>query len=436
MIRTSKQARILSRLLCTIAFGGAVLVGCGDTDINEGNDHPEGVALKRSSLGRETEPSYEHIDELGASNRAFALDVYRQLESVNDDNLFFSPFSISQALAMTYAGARGVTKSEMQSVLHVTVDDASLHEAWNATNLTLEGRGKGPGEAEDATFELNVANSLWMENTFEVESNFLDVLSVNYDTGVFGVDFIGDPGTSRMAINDWVADKTNDRIKDLLPKTAISSDTRLVLTNAVYFNANWETAFNPALTKKASFTPLTGDPVSVDTMHANLDSRFGEGPGYKAASIPYRASGLDMLVILPDAGTFNEFEAAFDETQLTAITSSLAGADVVLSMPKFTFSSALSVRDTLRTLGMNAAFDDADFSGIHPTADLVISDVIHQAFVAVDEEGTEAAAATAVIIKDVSAPPTKPLDLNRPFIFAIRDTGTGEILFLGRVTKP
>ncbi|NLG98612.1 MAG: serpin family protein [Chloroflexi bacterium] len=377
------------------------------------------------------------LEALADGNAAFALDLYHRLAAAADDNLFYSPYSISLALAMTYAGARGETEQAMASALHFTLPQDQLHPAFNALDQELASRKKEGGEG----FRLNIVNDIWGQQDFTFLQEYLDLLSTNYGAGLRLMDFKTDPNAARQEINDYIAEQTEQRIKDLLPDGFIEPDTRLVLTNAIYFNAAWAYKFAGYLTQDAPFTLLDGSQVDVPMM------RFGEannlqyaaGEGFQAVALPYEGLKLSMLLLVPDEGAFEDFEAALDQERLDSILDSMERRQVHLSMPKFEFDASFGLKDTLAALGMGQAFtSSADFSGMTGDRDLQISDVVHKAFVKVDENGTEAAAATAVGMRVMGMPVDQVIELtvDRPFIFFIRDDFTGAVLFAGRITKP
>jgi serpin B len=346
---------------------------------------------------------------------------------------------------MAYAGANGTTETEMRAALHFDLDEPTLHEAFNATGLTLMGRkdeigNDAPGNPGDPGnkgdgFQLSMVNQAWGQKGHAFLDGYLDVLAVHYGAGLFLLDF-GDTEAARTTINGWVQDQTHDRIKDLLPEGSIHSDTPLVLTNAIYFKASWQQKFDPAKTADATFTAPDGT-RSVPMMHETTDGQYAAGADYQAVSLPYLSKDVRMLVVLPADGSFDTTVAHFDEAFFQKVVTGLGRYQVTLSMPKFSFESSSGLKPALQALGMNAAFaDGADFSGLDGTHNLYIEDVLHKAFVAVDEQGTEAAAATAVIFGEVSLPPSAELTLNRPFIFAIYDEPTGQVLFLGHLVDP
>jgi len=379
----------------------------------------------------------EQASSLVAGNSAFAFDLYRML-GAEDGNLFFSPYSISTALAMTYAGAAGETADQMARTLHFDLPGEALHAAFNAYALDLEGRAKA--DVDGTPFELSIANSLWGQEGFAFRPEFLDRLAENYAAGMRLVDFVADPDASRRVINQWVSDETRKRIEDLIPEGAVDDMTRLVLANAIYFKASWMSAFDPDATVSEPFHRLSGDNVDVPMMYADESYRYRVADGYQAIDLPYQSGDMSMVILLPDEGRFEAFEDALGPDLLEQTLGQMTYGPVSLGLPRFTYESAFSLKDALEGLGMTDAFDPdrADFSGMDGTRDLYIASVLHKAFVAVDEKGTEAAAATAVIMGVTSAPAGEPITItvDRPFIYFIRDGQTGAILFLGRVLDP
>jgi serpin B len=399
---------------------------------------PDLEDVAQSSLPRETDPDVatDDVEALVAGNSAFALDLLGELGSAAG-NLFYSPYSISSALAMAYAGARGATESQMADVLHFTLDQQELHPAFNRIDLALNGRGEIGPPYEGEGFQLNVVNAAWGQRGYSFLRSYLDTLAVNYGSGLRLLDFAEDPEEAREAINDWVSDETNERIVDLLPPGSIDAFVRLVLTNAVYFNAPWLKPFDVDITAAGTFEPLDGGSVDVEMMRQIETFGYASWDGGQAVELPYNGETLSMVLFVPDRGTYGTFEADFDFDRYGEIVGSLEPRQVDLRLPKFEFAYDVSLVDPLKALGMTDAFTAADFSGIDGTHDLFISDVLHKAWVSVDEAGTEAAAATAVIVSLVSYPgPPVVLTINRPFLFVIRDVPTGTILFVGRVVDP
>jgi len=370
-------------------------------------------------------------------NSAFAFELYQVLKG-NEGNLFYSPYSISLALAMTYAGARGETAEQMATTLQFMLDQDSLHPAFNWLDAELTSRGEGAQGKDGEGFRLNIVNAIWGQKDYPFLSDFLDVLAENYGAGLRILDFITETEKSRLTINNWVSDQTEGRIEDLIPQGAIGTLTRLVLTNAIYFNAAWEYPFDENVTADEPFYLLDGGQVLVPMMKQTESFGYTQGEGYQAVELQYDGGELSMVILLPAPGNFEAFEERLQAQQVSDIISSLQPTEVTLTMPKFEFDSDFSLKDTLAEMGMPIAFSSAaDFSGMTDNRELFISDVVHKAFVAVDEAGTEAAAATAVIM-ELTAVPEPPVEvtLNHPFIFLIRDIEMGAVLFIGRVLNP
>ncbi len=372
-------------------------------------------------------------------NSAFSFNLYQTLKG-RDGNLFYSPHSISLALAMTFAGAGGQTEKQMADTLRFSLPRDRLHPAFNALDLEIATRGKG-----DEGFRLNIVNSVWGQEGHPFRETFLDVLAESYGAGVRPTDFAAAPEESRIAINDWVAESTEDRIRDLIPQAIITPLTRMVLTNAIYFNASWASPFSDANTRSQPFHLLDGGTVDVPMMRTSEDFGYAAGDGYQAVDLPYVGHELSMTVIVPDRGGFREFEDSLDASLVDRIIADLGLRHITLGLPKFEFESQFRLGETLKSMGMPDAFDIAssDFSGMDGRSCLAgdpgclyIREVVHKAFVSVDEAGTEAAAATGVVMQTESAPQNPvSVTVDRPFIFLIRDHATEAILFVGRVER-
>ena len=393
----------------------------------------------QSEKQRETSPDVDDTDltMLVNGNSAFAFDLYQVLRD-GEDNLFYSPYSISLALAMTYAGAHSETAQQMADTLHFALSQDGLHPAFNSLDLALGQRGQGAKGKDGQGFRLNIVNTIWGQKDYQFLASFLDLLAENYGAGLRVLDFINAPEESRITINNWVSDQTEGRIEDLIPQGLINALTRLVLTNAIYFNAAWQYPFSEDATKDGPFYLLDGGEVTVPMMRQTESFSYAEGEGYQAVELPYDGSELSMLLLLPRTGQFQAFQDSLNAEQVDAIVSNLAQRPVVLTMPKFEFESDFSLKEALAGIGMPVAFSgSADFSGMTGNRDLFIADVVHKAFVSVDEAGTEAAAATAVVM-ELTAVPGMPVEVtvDRPFVFLIRDIETSAILFVGRVVNP
>jgi len=400
---------------------------------------PISVNILQSEKPRITSPEVNESDftMLVEENSAFAFDLYQLLRQ-DTNNVFFSPYSISQALAMTYSSARGETEKQMSDTLHFVLSQDRLHPAFNGLDIELSKRGEGAQGKDEEGFRLNIVNAIWGQEDYRFLSEFLDVLAENYGAGLRALDFVNAPEESRITINDWVSEQTEGRIEDLIPEGAIDALTRLVLTNAIYFNAAWQFPFNEDATTDGPFYLLDGGEVIVPMMTQTESFGYTKGDDYQAVELPYDGQELSMIILLPSDGQFENFESSMVYQRVTEIISSLAGQQVNLTIPKFEFESEFSLKKALTTMGMPVAFSaDADFSGMTGSRDLAIDDILHKAFVSGDEAGTEAAAATAVIMTLTAVPaPPVVVTVDRPFIFLIRDIGTGTILFMGRVVNP
>jgi len=305
--------------------------------------------------------------------------------------------------------------------------------------LELEKRGKGAEGTDGEGFQLNIANAIWGQTGYSFLSDFLDTLAESYGAGLRLLDFAGAPEKSRLTINDWVSDETEDRIQDLLPQGSVTSLTRLVLTNAIYFNAAWALPFDESATQPGVFYLLGGAEVTADMMSQVEHFGYFEGDYYQVIELPYDGGELSMVIFAPDEGWFEAFENGLTANKVDEMVKRLSAENVSLTMPRFTFDFGLSLNETLAAMGMPDAFDPmaADFSGMDGSRNLFISNILHKAFIVVDEEGTEAAAATAVVMELTAVlDPPIVVSIDRPFVFMIRDLETETILFMGRVLHP
>lgn len=413
--------------LCIVLF--SCLAGCMQ---------PASGDVIKSDVSRSTAAvSGSDMATLVKGNSEFAFSLYQALKD-EPGNIFYSPFSISMALAMTYAGAKNITATQMAETMHYTLPEDKLHPAFNSLDRELAGRGQGAAGKDGKGFRLNIVNAIWGQKGYQFLSGYLDLLAADYGAGLRTVDYINDTENSRLTINEWVAQQTEQRIKALIPAGAIDIMTRLVLTNAIYFNAAWASQFDESATRTETFHLLEGKDIQTPMMHQTEGINYASGSGYEAVELPYDGNELSMLIIAPENGKFTEFEGTLSADIVNDIIASLKRQQIALGMPLFKFESKFSLAQTLAVMGMPAAFSaDADFSGMTGNRELSISDVIHQAFVEVDETGTEAAAATAVIMK-ATAMPVSPMQvtIDRPFIFLIRDMETGAIIFAGKVVNP
>ncbi len=372
----------------------------------------------------------KELRAIARSNNQFAFDLYGRLRK-KDGNLFFSPTSISTALAMTYAGAEGGTEKEIASALRFTLPKAEVHPAFASLMATLDAPKKD-------TYELRIANRLWGQTGYGFLPEFLTKTSKHYGAELAQVDF-ANAEKSRQEINAWVERQTNDKITELLRQGAVSSSTRLVLTNAIYFKGKWRHEFRKKATTNAPFTVSATERVDVPLMFQKESFNYGETGEFQLLEMPYKGNDLSMLILLPKrVDGLRALEMELTPEKLEKWRSSMRTPDVETYLPQFKLTEEFQLNSVLAEMGMPSAFDPgkADFSGMNGQRDLFISAVIHKAFVDVNEEGTEAAAATAVGADPTSTPEPTVFRADHPFVFMIRENRTGSILFMGRVTNP
>lgn len=371
---------------------------------------------------------------LTKSNNAFAVDLYRQLRA-HPGNLFFSPASISTALAMAYSGASGSTATEMASALHFTLPPEELHPAMGA----LLARFNAPHQG----YEFRVADALWVQQGGHFFPAFLNIIKTDYAAGLHTVDFVHASEPARDTINQWVAQQTANKIKDLLQPGVVNADTRLVLTNAIYFKGNWQDQFEETKTASEDFYLTAAEPVKAPLMHRTGSYAYFNAGAFQLLDLPYKGRDLSMIVLLPNAvDGLSSLEQSITAVSLGEwLDRTKPVTKVNLSLPRFKITREFDLDEALRALGMRQAFDraTADFSAINGKRDLWIGAAVHKAFVDVNEEGTEAAAATGIGFRSMAMmrePPPVVFRADHPFLFLIRDNHSGSILFIGRVTDP
>ncbi len=407
-------------------------VGCGGSGPPAGDDI---IKSNQPRLDGTTVPAAD-VAQQAADNEAFSFNLYAQLKGTTTGNLFFSPYSVSSALAMTWAGAANDTATAISTALDFSLPQARAHAAFDAIDQELASRAKmGTSANGQAPFALNVANALWAQKGLTLETPFLNTLAIDYGAGVHIEDFAGAPDPARAAINAAVSSATDGKIPMLLGPGTITTDTRFVITNAVYFSGSWATHFDATLTKSATFNEGDGSSASVPFMNGTFLTTYGSGTGWQSVELPYSNPDLTLTIVVPDAGQLAAVEAQLSASFFDGLVAAEQVADVTLSLPKFSATTQASLKTPLSTLGMTAAFEPtADFSGIDGAHDLLIGDVIHQATVTVDENGTEAAAATAVIGVGSVVLKSETVTVDRPFFIVLRDVPTHSILFVGRIS--
>lgn len=382
----------------------------------------------------DTGTTHEGVSNVINASNQFAFDLYSRLKDENQGkNIFFSPYSISTALSMVDDGASGKTAEEIHSVFHFPVDDSIRRSSYAAVYNELN-----PANVD---YKLLTANALWIQKDFPILKSYTNTIEKYYVGKATNLDFAGGTEQARNTINSWVEDQTNNKIKDLFPPGSLTSLTRLVLTNAIYFKGDWVKQFDKSLTKNEDFRVGEGTTVKIPMMQRTDEKaiyNYTETNEIQILEMLYKGGKLSMLVLLPKSDDLNSLEKSLSLEKLNELRSNLSEQRVDVYMPKFTFSTKYTLNDDLTKMGMPSAFNPntADFSGIDGARDLFIQIVIHQAFVSVDEQGTEAAAATGVGVGMAIAPQHKIFRADHPFIFIIQDIENGDILFLGRVANP
>lgn len=387
------------------------------------------LPLAACRLDRDIEMTPE-LEEVVASNNTFTADLYGA-NATEDGNVFLSPFSVYSALGMTLAGADGTTADEMRDVLYVGDDEEAFHENLGALTDNLNGRFKG--------YQIAVANRIFGQEGLSWERDFLDVTADDYGAELEEEDFRGDPDGARKDINGWVSDQTHGMIDSLFDKGTITSSTRMVLANAIWFKGDWLEAFDTSNTKDHDFTLADGSVVSAPLMFQTIDEAYyAEFDGGKVLRLPYKREDVSFFAVLPDAADgLPALEAELSGETLTDWLDSASSGEVSVQLPRLDLEQKLEMSQLLSDLGMPTAFTDgADFGRMLQDSDLRISTVIHDAVLSLDEEGTEAAAATGIGVETTAYHPPVEFHADHPFLFGIRDELTGAILFIGRVSDP
>ncbi len=374
------------------------------------------------------------MNPLVEANTAFALQLYGKLRSTGG-NLALSPYSISSALAMTYAGARGDTARQMEQTLHFDQSKTGLHERFGRLDAALK--------AAQGSNELSIANSLWPQAKYPFREEFLNLLKRDYGATVTPLNYEREAEPARVTINQWVDDKTRHKIAEIIGPGVLNALTRMVLVNAIYFKGTWATPFPESATQPDKFYAQPDTAFTVPFMHERDHFRYGENDQLQVLALPYIGRQLEMVILLPRLRDgIGPLESSLTPASLAAWTSGMRNQQVNVALPRFKMSSGFSLAQALKAMGLNDAFDPsrADFSGMDGRAHwLYLSAVLHKAYVEVNEKGTEAAAATAVVVGAravrIQEPP-REFRADHPFLFLIRDSTTGSILFMGRVAKP
>ncbi len=445
------HASVVASLAWAMCAGSAACSSDAEPTAPASEQQP---AAARSQLARDMNPSVTETElaNLAKGNTAFALDllrVVRQDSSVANKNLFMSPTSISLALAMTFAGAEGNTAEEMAKALHFTLPRERLFPAFNALDLALRRRAEtalasaqreadaaSPPKAED--FRLHVVNSIWGDKTIVFEAPFLDTLATSFGAGVYLADFVNAANSERQRINQWVSDETRNRINDLLPDGSVDPSTAATIVNALHLKLPWQKTFTQAATHAGTFVKGDGTPVETPFMVQVAPMNYAETETAVALGIPLKGEEVEVVVVVPKDGNLSAWEDALSPDSLSALLTTFTTEHVSLELPKFLFTSpTVPLRTTLQALGMNDAFENANFRGMTVSDSVKISDVYHKAMVGIDEHGVEAAAATAVVMgRAAAALDPKRVVVDHPFFIAIRDRPTNTLIFAGHIADP
>jgi serpin B len=433
-----------SILTIIIILMGLCLYFSGCISDTESDKTSTETILAKSDKERDTSPDVSGADlsDLVEGNTAFAIDLYSFMANEKqDENRFFSPYSISLCFAMAYGGARNNTQTQMEEVFHYTLGQDYLHSAFNALDLDLASREQDFDDDGQVDFRLEVANSMWGQKDYEFLIEYLDLLAENYGAGIRLVDLQNEPYGSCEVINDWVSENTEGLIDSIIEPKDLNQYSLFVLVNAIYFKAQWMDEFPEEGTNGDVFHAPQGN-VMVPMMNQWSYVYYGEGENYQAAELLYLGEQFGMLILLPNEGSFEQFESSLTADQIAQIITDLEFEEVVLKLPKFDCRpEEINLKDVLSQMGMTDAFvfTVGDFSGMDGIQNWIyLHWARHKAFVSVDEHGTEAAAATAIGGGAGSYPVTPEIEfiVNRPFIFFIRDRVTGTILFMGRILDP
>ncbi|MFO0676714.1 MAG: serpin family protein [Polyangiaceae bacterium] len=439
-MRTAFFRRIAPSFALAAVLGvGAGVSSVASTGCGSSTDTPATpattVKTARSELARNLAPAVDDatLATFVADDNAFGLDLYGRLAKKDPSkNTFFSAASVSQAFAMLYGGSRGATEQEIAKGLRFTLPQDKLHAAANRLALELDSRANVAGSkgSDGKGFRLTMNNAFWGQETIEWEKPYLDLLAVNYGAGINLVDFVKAPEDARGTINAWTEEKTEKRIKELLPAGSLDTSTVFVLVNTVYFNAAWVEELQPS-----TLTWTTGAEVPA---FGSVDGfGYAENDDGYAVSIPYEGRKLEFVVLVPKDLT--AFEASLSPAKVDAFLGALSPKQLDLKVPKLKIEGkTISLKEELIALGLTTIFDHGDFTGMAKGAGFLVDDVYHQAFVKVNEKGTEAAAATAIVGRETSAAidPPKVVRVDRPYVFFVRDVPTKAILFTGRVVSP
>ena len=421
----------ISTILYLTLLSFLLLIGCS----NDSSTTKNKIETLESNLTRDLKPDVTNSEliALAQNNNQFAFSIFDKLFQSEEDNIFFSPYSISEALAIKYAGAKGDTKAEIASVFNFDMNnDEQLHKSFNGLDLHLN--------HDDENYTFNIVNSIWIQKDYSILDSYLDTIKVNYGAKIRTLDYIQEREKSRVVINDWVKNQTHNHIQEIIPQGMIDDFTRFVLVNAVYFKGKWLSPFYATYTKNSIFTLEDGSTKMIPFMK-QVESTYNyiKGDSFQSIELPYQGSKSSMIIVFPDEGEFSnnidDIERIYQESYENMRVENIA----ILKIPKFEFKTPLyDIKEHLKDLGMNKPFSSsANFGNMTSDNSLKIDSILHQAFIKVDENGTEATATTIAIDSNLTGSLNSIiLDINRPFIFFIKDNMTQQILFMGVIKEP
>lgn len=423
---TMIKSRLLSALVAVFAFAA-----CNPPLPGGGED-------AKSNLARLTQPAPQgDVDATVAGLNDFTFSLNKRITKANE-NFIVSPVSINTALGMASAGANGTTLDAFRSTLRIGLPQNQFHGAMNTLDRELTSRGQGAQGTQGRPFKLSIVNQTFAQKGFKLEQSYLDLLAQQYGTGLKLLDFKTQSEQARLSINDFVSVHTATLIPELMKQGSITPDTRVVLANAVYFNASWASPFEKNSTRPGNFTLLGGNTAVVDMMNDSAHSaRAATVGGVEVVELPYQKDEVSMVILMPAQGDLATLESSLDSAKLDAFLAALTPQQLEFTMPKFHIDTPSDLAEPLKAEGLAVAFGgDADFSGMTGDKSLQITGVLHQAVIKVTEEGTEAAGATAIEFGVTSVPLTRRVAIDHPFVYLIRDRATGVVLFMGHVVDP
>jgi len=412
-------------------FLALLFIGCNNSKIVNSKIVNSKIVNSKIKLEKKLKP-LSAIEKLAKNNNDFAFNMFEKLQEDNHTNILFSPYSISQALVVTYAGAKAKTKSQIATALHFNDNEQQLHKIFSKLNSNLT--------YKNIDYSLDIANSLWLEKDYKLLDRYSNTIKEKYGFQLIPLDYVNEPEKSRQIINSWVQNKTHNKIIDMLSSDNIKRTTKLVIINAIYFNGKWILDFKKRMTRNEPFILENNTSIKIPIMNQLNNFAYKEGESFQAIELPYKGGKLSMLVVLPKQGKENKVIENINNIYFN-LKDNLSYKLVYLKLPKFEFTTEIySLRKQFEKLGMINAFElIADFGNMVKNQKIKIDNILHKSFIKVDEKGTEASSATAVVMGDGASGPAHPpirMFINRPFIFFIKDNISNQIIFMGFIKNP